>query len=185
MMWNFIRRLRASEKGGIMIEAALAIPVLIVLLLAGFEISRLTLLSQKLDRAATSMADLVSQSKDLTSAQLTDMFSAIQHVMEPFDIGGSGKVVVSSIFTEGANPTIVSWQRTGSGTITATSQIGIEGGNPTLPAGMTIASGEGLVVAEVFYDYTPFIFWDIVSASQLYRRAFFRPRFGGLEVPPL
>lgn len=182
MIWNFIHRLRASEKGGIMIEAALAIPVLIVLLLAGFEISRLTLLNQKLDRAATSMADLVSQSKDLTTAQLTDMFSAIQHVMEPFDIGGSGKVVVSSIGTVGANPTTIFWQRTGSGSIVATSQIGAEGATPTLPAGMTIASGEALIVAEVFYDYTPFIFWDFVSANQLYHRAFYRPRFGGLDV---
>jgi Flp pilus assembly protein TadG len=182
MMWRFIQRLRASERGGVMIEAGLAIPILIVMLLAGFEISRLTLLNQKLDRAATSMADLVSQSKDLTSAQLTDMFSAIQHVMEPFDVGASGKVVVSSIGTVGANPTTIFWQRTGSGTITATSQIGIEGGTPTLPAGMTIATGEGLIVAEIFYDYTPFIFWDFVSANQIYRTAFFRPRFGGLDV---
>lgn len=182
MMWNFIRRLGASQRGGVLIEAGLAIPILIVLLLAGFEISRLTLLNQKLDRAATSMADLVSQSKDLTSAQLTDMFSAIKHVMEPFDVGASGKVIVSSIGTVGANPTTIFWQRTGSGTITATSQIGAEGGTPTLPAGMTIASGQGLIVAEVFYDYSPFIFWDIVSPSQLYHRAFFRPRFGGLDV---
>ena len=182
MMWNFIRRLRASEKGGVLIEAGLAIPILIVLLLAGFEISRLTLLNQKLDRAASSMADLVSQSKDLTAAQLTDMFSAIQHVMEPFDVGGSGKVIVSSIGAVGANPTTIFWQRTGSGSIAATSQIGAEGATPTLPAGMTIVSGEGLIVAEIFYDYTPFVFWDIVSVSQLYHRAFFRPRFGGLDV---
>lgn len=182
MMWNFIRRLRASERGGVMIEAALAIPILIVLLLAGFEISRLTLLNQKLDRAATSMADLVSQSKNLTTAQLTDMFSAIQHVMEPFDIGSSGKVVVSSIGAVGANPTTIFWQRTGSGAIAATSQIGAEGAVPALPAGLTIDSGEGLIVAEVFFDYTPYIFWDFVGANQLYHRAFFRPRYGGLDV---
>ncbi len=182
MIWKFIRRLRASEKGGVMMEAGFAIPLLIVMLLAGFEISRLTLLNQKIDRAATSMADLVSQTKNLTTAQLTDMFAATKSVMEPFDVSGSGRVIVSSIGAVGANPTTIFWQRAGSGSIIATSKIGAEGGTPTLPAGMNIVAGEGLIVAEVFYDYTPFIFWDFVAASQLYQRAFFRPRFGGLDV---
>jgi len=181
LIGRFIGRLRRSERGGVLIEAAFTIPIAIVLLLAGFEIARLTLLHQKLDRAATAMADLVSQSDDITTTQLTDMFNAVQHIMEPFDITASGIVVVSSIGTEGANPTTVYWQRTGSGAISVTSQIGTEGNDATLPTGLTVRTGEGLIVAEVFYNYAPILFWDIVGANQLYHRAFFKPRYGKID----
>ena len=150
-------------------------------MLAGFEVARLTLIHQKMDRAATAMADLVSQSEDITVAQLGDMFNAIQHIMEPFDLSGKGVVLVSSVGTVGANPTTIFWQRTGAGTVLASSQIGTEGNTPTLPSGMVVRSGEGLIVAEIYYNYAPLLFWDIVGANQLYHRAFFRPAMAALK----
>jgi Flp pilus assembly protein TadG len=179
---SLIGRLRRSDRGGVLIESAFVLPIAIVLLLAGFEVARLTLIHQKMDRAATAMADLVSQSEDITVAQLNDMFNAIQHIMEPFDLSGKGVVIVSSIGTQGANPTTIYWQRTGAGSVIATSQVGTEGNAPTLPTGFVVRSGEGLIVAEVYYDYAPLLFWDILGANQLYHRAFFRPRYGGLEA---
>jgi len=181
-MARLIGRFRRNDRGGVLIEAAFVLPITIVLLLAGFEIARLTLIHQKMDRAATAMADLVSQSEDITVAQLSDMFNAVQHIMEPFDLSGDGVVLISSIGTVGANPTTIFWQRTGAGGVAATSQVGAEGATPTLPTGMVVRSGEGLIVAEVYYNYSPLLFWDIVGANQLYHRAFFRPRYGGLEA---
>lgn len=179
---RLIGRLRGDQRGGVLVEAAFAIPIALVLLLAGFEIARLTLIHQKMDRAATAMADLVSQSEDITVSQLNDMFNAIQHIMEPFDLSSSGVVIVSSIGTPISNPTTIYWQRNGAGSVVATSKIGTEGNVPTLPTGFVVRDGEGLIVAEVYYDYAPLLFWDIVSPGQLYHRAFFRPRYGGLDV---
>lgn len=179
---SLIGRLRRNERGSVLVEAAFTIPIALMLLLAGFEIARLTLIHQKMDRAATAMADLVSQSEDITVAQLSDMFNAIQHIMEPFDLATKGVVVVSSIGTPGVNPTTIYWQRTGAGGVVVTSQIGTEGNAPTLPAGFVVRSGEGLIVAEIYYDYAPLLFWDIVGPNQLYHRAFFRPRYGGLDI---
>jgi Flp pilus assembly protein TadG len=179
---SLIGRLRRDQRGGVLIEAAFTIPIAVMLLLAGFEVARLTLIHQKMDRAATAMADLVSQSEDITVAQLNDMFNAIEHIMEPFDLSTKGVVIVSSIGTPISNPTTIYWQRNGAGGITATSQIGTEGNAPTLPAGFVVRDGEGLIVAEVYYDYAPLMFWDILTPSQLYHRAFFRPRYGGLDV---
>lgn len=179
---SLIGRLRRNERGGVLIEAAFTIPIAVMLLLAGFEIARLTLIHQKMDRVATAMADLVSQSEDITVAQLNDMFNAAQHIMEPFDLSGRGVVIVSSIGTPISNPTTIYWQRNGAGSVSASSQIGTEGNAPTLPTGFVVRDGEGLIVAEVYYNYAPLLFWDIVGPNQLYHRAFFRPRYGGLDV---
>jgi Flp pilus assembly protein TadG len=179
---RLIGRLRRDQRGGVLVEAAFTIPIAVMLLLAGFEVARLTLIHQKMDRAATAMADLVSQSEDITVAQLNDMFNAIEHIMEPFDLNAKGVVIVSSIGTPLSNPTTIYWQRNGAGTISATSQVGTEGNAPTLPTGFVVRDGEGLIVAEVYYDYAPLMFWDIVTPGQLYHRAFFRPRYGGLDV---
>jgi Flp pilus assembly protein TadG len=178
MIWRLFRRLAGSNRGGAMVEAAVVLPIIIMLLLAGFEIARLTLLHQKLDRAVSSMADLVSQSQDLNQTQLTDMFNSIAHIMEPFEMGGKGKVIVTSIGRQGSDPTTIFWQQSGAGTLSVTSQVGTAGGTPTLPTGFVVRPGEGLIIAEVYYDYSPFIFWDIVTAKQLYHRAYFRPRYG-------
>jgi Flp pilus assembly protein TadG len=179
---RLIGRLGRSERGGVLIEAAFTIPIALMLLMGGFEIARLTLIHQKMDRAATAMADLVSASEDISESQLADMFNAMQHIMEPFDISGSGVVVVSSIGKPVSGSTTIYWQRNGAGSISVTSQIGTEGNAPTLPAGFVVRDGEGLIVAEVYYDYQPLLFWDFVGANQLYHRAFFRPRYGGLDV---
>lgn len=179
---RLLGRFGRDKRGGVLVEAAFTIPIAIILLLGGFEIARLTLIHQKMDRAATAMADLVSQSEDITVSQLNDMFSAIQHIMEPFELSSSGVVIVSSIGKPGSDPTTIYWQRNGAGGVTATSQVGTEGNAPNLPSGFVVRDGEGLIVAEVYYDYAPLLFWDIVGPNQLYHRAFFRPRYGGLDT---
>jgi len=179
---GLIGRFRRDDRGGVLIEAAFTIPIAIMLLFAGFEVARLTLIHQKMDRAVTAMADLVSQAEDITVSQLNDMFNAVQHIMEPFDLSSSGVVIISSIGTVGANPTEIFWQRNGAGSVVATSQLGIEGDAPVLPTGFVVRSGEGLIVAEIYYDYAPLFFWEIVGPNQLYHRALFRPRYGGLET---
>lgn len=177
----FVRLIR-DRRAGVLVESVFTIPVALMMLMGGFEIARLTLIHQKMDRAATAMADLVSQSEDITVSQLNDMFNAMQHIMEPFDMPGKGLVIVSSIGKPVSASTTIYWQRNGAGGITATSQVGTEGSPPSLPTGFVVRDGEGLIVAEVYYDYSPLLFFDFVGANQLYHRAFFRPRYGGLDV---
>lgn len=179
---GLVGRLIRDRRGGVLVESVFTIPVALMMLMGGFEIARLTLIHQKMDRAATAMADLVSQSEDISVSQLNDMFNAMQHIMEPFDMSGKGVVIVSSIGKPVSASTTIYWQRNGAGGVTATSQIGTEGNAPTLPTGFVVRDGESLIVAEVYYDYSPLLFFDFVGANQLYHRAFFRPRYGGLDV---
>ena len=183
MIGRFIRRLFGNERGGVMIETAIAMPIIVLLVTAGFEIARLTLLHQKLDRAATAMADLVSQSEGgLTVSQLNDMYNAMQHIMEPFEINAKGIVIVTSMGTEGSNPTTIYWQNTGAGSLGEASKLGTPGNTPTLPGTMVVRTGEGLIAAEVYYNYSPFIFSDLITATQIYKIAYFRPRFDSISA---
>ena len=190
MIKFYFRRMRKTcrdlcrDNGGAsLIELGFAMPVLITLLLGGIEIARYVLLHQKLDRVASSIADLVSQAEVISVADMQNIFDAAQFVAKPFDLPGAGTVIVSSVSNPiGAPATKVNWQQSGAGSIPATSQVGTPGGGATLPAGFTVADGQTIVIAEVFFDYVPWILGDFTGANQIYHRALFRPRYGGLTT---
>jgi Flp pilus assembly protein TadG len=186
MLGRLIRtlgRLRRDQSGSSLIELGFAMPVLVTLLLGGVEIARYVLLHQKLDRVASSIADLVSQSETVSVADLQNIFDAAQYVAKPFDLPGEGAVIVSSISNPlGSAATKVNWQQTGAGSIPATSQVGAPGGAATLPTGFSVADGQSIIIAEVFFDYTPWILGNFTNVGQIYHRALFRPRYGGLTM---
>lgn len=168
-------RLLRDQRGAILVEMGFGIPILAMILLGCFEASRYVLLNQKLDRAAAAMADLVSQADGITEAQLTDLFNAAGSVAEPFDLLGDGRVVISSV-TKPASTATVAWQRTSPGSFPATSRVGTQGATATLPAGFVLRTGENVIVAEVFYEFSPYFFGSLFDVTDLYHSAYNRPR---------
>jgi Flp pilus assembly protein TadG len=178
-----LRRLARDTGGALMIEMAFAMPVLVLLTLGGVEIARYVLLHQKLDRVASSIADLVSQAETVSVGDLQNVFDAAAYVAAPFDLAGSGTVIVSSVSNPaGSAGTQINWQQSGGGSVPATSQIGTVGGGATLPDGFSVADAQSIIIAEVFYDYAPWIVGGITGTGRLYQRALFRPRYGGLTT---
>lgn len=176
-------RLLRSCRGSVAAEFAMAMPIIIMIALGGVEIARYVLLHQKLARTAVTMADLVSQAEELSESELTQLYSAVTHVMEPFDVGARGVVILSSISAGGGSPARVAWQRSGGGGLAGqSSRFGGEAGDAALPDGFVVRDGESVVTAEVFYDYAPLFTAGLVSTGTLYHRAMFRPRFGALAA---
>jgi Flp pilus assembly protein TadG len=173
------QRLRASDRGAIITEFAAAMPVLVILLLAGVEVARYALLNQKLDRLANAMGDLVAQGETMTMAELNNIFSAAPFITWPFDVQVNGTVIITSVGMVGTTPT-VNWQRKGVGPVTATSRIGGASGTATLPTGFTLGATDTAIIAEVFYNFTPMFTGSLVPGSQLYHESFYRPRLGAL-----
>jgi len=177
------RGLIEDRRGGVMIEFAFIMPLLVLVMLAGVDLVRFAMLQQKLTRAATTSADLVAQYQTMSATQLDQLLLAIEHVIEPFPLGTSGQVIVSSISrVTDPDPVLVDWQRFGPGGITVTSNFGVAAGNATLPAGFTVNGGESVIVAEVFYDFEPLMFSSLVPARRVEHLAMFRPRFGTLST---
>jgi hypothetical protein len=181
MVSRFARLLR-DTRGAVYAETAVSLLVLSLTTLAGVEIGRYVLLSQKLDRVVASVADIASQGQTISVADLNNLFAAAIDILKPFSLDGFGTVIISSVSATGTNPPVVDWQRAGGSSLSVGSAIGAAGGNATLPPDLIIRDGEEVIVAEVYYNFSPWLAPEVAPATQLYNRAFYRPRQGPLTT---
>ena len=163
-------------------ELALIMPILLLLMLGGFEISRLVWLEVKLDRVVVSMGDLVARLTAVNTTTMTNLFTAVNQIARPFPTGASSLVIVSSISLDAANNPKLNWQSKGGGTLAGASRVAPCSGTITLPAGLTLQAGDVLIVSEVLYSFVPATAQGIVSPMTRYKNAYFRPRTGTLST---
>ena len=164
-----------------MAEFALIVPVLFVLAVGVIEAGRLILLTQKLQSGSFILADLAARDKTLSEEQLDNIFLALNNIIEPFEFDDAGTAFVTSIAGQAGGDPIIRWQRQGAGLLAETSRVGVDGGAAALPDELTLTDDETLIVAEVFFEYEPFI--RIATTGQVLRRvAYFKPRLGTLTT---
>ena len=183
-MRNLLHRLTVDRRGGLIAEFAAAMPVLVLMLLGGVEVSRFALLNQRMDRLATVMGDLVAQAETLSEGDVTNLFKATSPVAWPFDMVTKGNVIISSVSLPPA-PAVqtpkITWQRH-TGNLVTTSKIGAESATATLPTGLTVATNQTVIISEVYYSFSPMLIGALVPQQIIYHRAFFRPRIGALTA---
>ncbi len=173
---------RRDDQGNVVVEFALALPVLLLMLLASAELGRFVLLNQKIDRVAITMSDLVARAETINETELDDIFNAAAHVAEPFDLDSSGRVIISSVVNPDGEGAQIAWQRSGGGSFVKVSEVGAEGETADLPDEFAVREGETAIISEVFFDFEPFLSELIVSPRVIYRRAHHRPRLGTLDT---
>lgn len=187
-MKNLTARLRGfwfADAGAIAAEFGLVISMLIVILMGCYEAGRYILLHQKLDRTSTSVADLVAQAGGMSMAILNDTYAAGDEQTKPFNLATDGRIIVTSVYRPDTNNPKVVWQCKGGGAYAgAVSAIGSKGADASMPANFTVGVGENVIVAEVFYDYHPFLFNGIFQPSVFVHTTFTRPRGNFLTVDP-
>lgn len=176
---RILRRLLDAQGGSILAESAMTLSILALISLAGVEIGRYMLLHQKIERVASSVGDLIAQAPTLSMTDAANVFAAIDEVARPFEMGPKGLVIISSVSLDAGGDPALNWQCS-SGGLSGTSNVGQSGGAASLPSGLSVDAGDTLIVAEVRYQYTPFLYSALIGASQLYHTAFFRPRQGTL-----
>lgn len=166
-----------NNRGGVMIEFGFAMPLLILLMLGGVELGRYVLLHQKLDRTAMTVSDLVARVTSVSVDEIDTIFTAADLVMAPFDLSDRGLVIISSVEEDSGTPK-VKWQRSGAGTLTVTSEIGAQGANATLSDASLVTSGEGVIIGETYFEYSPW-FINLIPSTTIRHVAIFRPRLSG------
>ncbi len=182
---SFIR----NRRGVAMTEFAMMLPILMMIAAGSFEVARYALIMQKLDRIVATLSDLVARSgsENMTELQISNILDSAYFMARPFDINGQSMMILTSV--EGRNnqaPFILS-QRVEGDVSGKESPVGTAvNGDAMLPAafpdnggGETLADGETLIVAELFYNYSPYLVGDLgfFSDQVFYRSAYFRPRF--------
>jgi len=181
---NLFGRLRARAssfadqcRGSVLVETSLLIPVFLVLVMGGIEMSRYILLDHKIARVSFNAADLTARSEEPTVADVAQVFEAVEYIAEPFALGSDGTVIISSLSRAvGSEDILVNWQETGGGTGSAVSQIGSAGEVANLPSGFALREGQAVIVGETFYDYEPFFFSGFIEPRTVYHASFYRPR---------
>ncbi|MBL8660754.1 MAG: pilus assembly protein [Rhodospirillales bacterium] len=177
---SLARQIAHDRRGNLTIEFALALPLLLVLLLTGIEFTRYVLVNQKVERTSASLADLVAQSTVMTEDGMDNLFEAAKYTMEPFDVAGQGRLIVTSVAASGG-PARIKWQRA-YGTTANSSEFGVQGAVARLPAGLVVRDGDNVILCEAFFRYEPMIYQGIIEESTIRRYAAFRPRYGSLET---
>lgn len=179
-MLRLFRRFLGARGASVLTETALVLPVLVLLLLGGIEVSRMVMVTYKLQKATSTVSDLIARQPVVDEATLTGIFESIPHVMSPFTLGLNGVMMVSSVSGTGNGNMTVNWQRTGGGLLEAESTIGSPGGAAVLPDGIVLRDGVTAIASEVAYIYSPMWMPEMELVGPIRFTSIHRPREGGL-----
>jgi len=158
-----------DNRGVSAIEFALVFPVLITLYMGVAELTQGLTIDRKVTQISSSVADLVSQEKEMNSGEMSDIYMAAEQIVLPYDKSPL-IIIVSSVVTDGSGNATVDWSRS--------SPAGFErsSGSPiTLPNGINEPNA-GVVMSEVRYDYTSNLGKFITGTIALEDQFFLRPR---------
>lgn len=146
-----VRRLRGDRTGVGAVEFALIAPVLIMLYMGSLEVSVAMSVNKKLARAASTVADLVTQDNNVDKEFLESMVNVVQSVMTPFPADSvEVKITGISIDGSGVGKAVWSWKEDKS---TPYAKNSIQ----TLPTDLAIPN-TFLVRTEVEFDHKLMLF---------------------------
>lgn len=154
-----IRRFVSDIRGVAAVEFAYIAPILLVMLMATFELSRAVSIDRRLNSVSAMASELVAREEQVDDADLKNIFRSLNHVLKPYD-DDSLVVRLTQIRTDTTGATKVEWSTEINSTLVQDSN-----GDP-LPKPYTQCSpfnvdaelkqnGSRVVVAEVGYNYQP------------------------------
>jgi Flp pilus assembly protein TadG len=168
------------------VEFALAAPFIILVMLAGTDLTIFMRTMMRVDETATEISLVVTQYQSLYDSDLTYLFSAAQTVAGTTPVTGLiGATIITGIVSNGGKQTIA-WQRL-SPSATFSSQFGTAIGSvPKLPNNYLLPSGGTLIAVEVFTTATPWVLSASLmggsSVTSLRSYALYQPRLGLLST---
>ena len=156
-------RLRKDERGVAMVEFALSLPVLMVLILVGLEMTNYVLANHRVRQIAAMTADNASRLRtQMSEAYINQLFVGVQKAGAGIDFQNRGRVILSSVQNNAAaNGQWIRWQRC-YGNLTRVSKYGTQGkgqSDSSLPTinGLVAQPGSAIMYAEAEYTYKPLI----------------------------
>lgn len=112
---NMLRSFCRNEKGTTAVEFALILPILITLCLGTWEVGTAYMVKRKADRAAVTIADLITQGSSISAGGFAGIQRAVESIMHPYDqmatrlrvmgvsINARGQMTVSWDYSTGAD----------------------------------------------------------------------------------
>ncbi len=165
-MSKFLR----SRRGSILIEAAIAFPVLILLLLAIAEFGQALTVKRRNAQVASTAADLAAQVSSVSNCDLQDISQIGGTIFAPFSYSSTIAGLRITAVMQNANNATVQWGYA-VGTLNAASQ----GDTFSLPSNLASAN-EAIIVAETSYSFKSPIGKFLTGTITFSAKAYNKPR---------
>lgn len=155
-----------DRRGVAFLEFALGLPLFLGLTLTALEFGNFVMATNRVQRMAAMMSDLVAQSGTgevgISEKQVYDLFNALDLTAKPFDLRNRGRVIITGVqgTDKDNNGTIenrILWQRFDGAYIQAAPSVGCAQNVATasLPNSRTLLLDEVLFHVQVSYNYEP------------------------------
>ena len=144
----------SNVRGVIATEFALVAPVLILLWVGMVEFATAHLIAQKVEIAAQSAADIISQDDFTDTTKLANINAAIVTILAPYNLGNMG-YRISSIVADADGVNAVAWNKAG-GT------VAVDVPAPTIADNLT-EGDDSVIVVTVTYQHTPVLLGRIIG----------------------
>jgi len=164
-----LKALRRDQRGVAAIEFALIAPVAILLYCGFAELTLAMMAERRAAHTASVVADLVSQTPSVTTAQMTDIFNVANAIIYPF-ASAPVQMRVSSVAADAQGVAHIAWSQ-GHG------MTAYKGGDPAsgFPANL-LAPGESVIQADVSYAYTSPLGMTLPNALTFKDTFYLKPR---------
>lgn len=188
----FLTRLARDQRGMSLIEFALMSPIFLGAVFAALEMSQFIIATQRMQRIAANMGDLVAQSGTASigasEGQMNDILSAMQFAAKPFKLKERGRIIVTAV--QGQKDVTAGnvvknkklWHRCDGQLTGKPNKIpGAVDTWITLPSGRKLLEGEILIHSQLAYEFEPLSgvnigqMWN-PKGQYIIRTASFRPR---------
>jgi len=169
-------RLMACQRGGALMEFAVAAPLLLLLYLGSYVYFDALTVSRKVAVTARTLADLTSRSSSVTAASMSTIMGASTQVLWPYSASNAA-LRVSEVQVASATTATVIWGQAQNTTARAT------GSTVTIPSNLA-TTGSYLILGEVNYAYTAPASFRGLSTMALQQTIYMSPRVSN-SVPLL
>ncbi|HVI29299.1 pilus assembly protein [Hansschlegelia sp.] len=181
---GLLGRFRRSQDGLAALELALTAPFLALLLLGGYDVARFVSIRSGVDKVGFSVADVTSQYQELSAKAMKEVFLITGSSLPSYVSGTTGVTVLTSVYLNSSNVPKVRWQCYSTTGTSWKSKIGAEGATAAVNSGLLADTNDNLIVAEVFYKFTPLFSRFFKSGFDIYTQSTYRPRLGALNTKP-
>ncbi|MBT3372449.1 MAG: pilus assembly protein [Rhodospirillaceae bacterium] len=162
-----LRAFARCRRGIAAMEFALVAPVGVVLLMGISEFGTAMLIDRKVTRATHVGADLVAQETVMDADKVSDLFTAMEAILEPFPT--DAYIRVTSVWLNpDTDATEVDWSEARNGAA--------DSGDYELPQGLIVEDSGSVIVTHIIYSYSPLYDDFILGDITLEDKSYLKPR---------